>query len=68
MADLTTYHANDERIHIMGRHEVDSNGSIKFGASGVSFYFRFEGTTLEIELEDEFRYGNANNIFTVIFF
>jgi hypothetical protein len=66
MADLTTYPANDERIHIMGRHEVDSNGSIKFGASGVSFYFRFEGTTLEIELEDEFRYGNANNIFTVI--
>ena len=66
MTDLNSYPATDDRVQIMGRHEVESDGSIKFGASGVSFYFRFEGTTLEVELEDEFRYGNANNIFTVI--
>ena len=66
MTDLNSYPPTDDRIQIMGRHLVEQDGSIKFGASGVSFYFRFEGTTLEVELEDEFRYGNANNIFMVI--
>lgn len=66
MTDLNTYFATDDRIQIMGRHQIESDGSILFGASGVSFYFRFEGTSLDVELEDEFRYGNANNIFMVI--
>lgn len=66
MSDLNTFSPVDQRISIMGRHSVESDASILFGASGVSFYFNFEGSDLHIDLHDEFRYGTSYNIFTVI--
>jgi lysophospholipase L1-like esterase len=66
MSDLNYFSPLDQRVSVMGRHVVESDGSILFGASGVSFYFRFEGPVLQIDLHDEFRYGTSYNIFTVI--
>lgn len=50
----------------MGRHELLSDGSVSFGASGVSFFVRFSGSKLEVDLNDEFRDGVSYNWFTVI--
>lgn len=50
----------------MGRHEIFTDGSVSFGASGVSFYVRFSGSRLEVDLMDEFRDGVSYNWFTVI--
>ncbi|MDY6868585.1 MAG: hypothetical protein SVT56_11925, partial [Chloroflexota bacterium] len=38
---------------------------MKFGASGVSFYFKFKGTGLEVTLQDEFRDSTSYNWFMV---
>jgi lysophospholipase L1-like esterase len=56
----------DPKIQIMGRHEVLANESVSFGASGVSFFVRFSGSSLEVDLSDEFRDGMSYNWFTVI--
>jgi lysophospholipase L1-like esterase len=66
MSDLNYFSPLDQRISVMGRHSVDSDGSILFGASGVSFFFKFEGSELYIDLHDEFRDGTSYNIFTVV--
>lgn len=50
----------------MGRHELLSDGSVSFGASGVSFFVRSSGSKLEVDLNDEFREGISYNWFTVI--
>lgn len=62
---LRTFPAADERILVMGRHRVDG-GAVDFGASGVTFFARFDGTRLEVDLEDEFRDGTNHNWFTVV--
>ncbi len=61
-----TINPSDTKIQIMGRHEVLSDGSVSFGASGVSFFVRFSGSRLEVDLSDEFRDGVSYNWFTVI--
>lgn len=66
MDTLTSISPTDSRIQIMGRHEVLKDNIVSFGASGVSFYIRFSGSRLEVELIDEFRYGSSYNWFTVI--
>jgi len=63
---LQTYPANDSHIRVMGRHIVDKDGSIKFAASGVTFYMKFRGTRLTADLEDEFRDSTNYNWFDVI--
>ena len=57
--------AADDRVRVMGRHRVESDGSVRFGASGVTFAVRFRGTRLAAELEDEGRDG-GHNWFTVV--
>ncbi len=57
--------ASDDRVRIMGRHLVEDDGAVAFGASGVTFAVRFEGTRLVAEIEDEFRDG-GHNWFTVV--
>jgi lysophospholipase L1-like esterase len=66
MNNVQVIHPTDTKIQIMGRHEVLSNGSVSFGASGVSFFVRFSGPRLEVDLSDEFRDGGSYNWFTVI--
>jgi len=66
MRNLNSIHPTDPKIQIMGRHEVLSNGSVSFGASGVSFFVTFSGSKLEVDLSDEFRDGVSYNWFTVI--
>ncbi len=63
---IQTYPANDSHIQIMGRHLVDKDGSVKFAASGVTFYMKFRGTRLAVDLDDEFRDSTSYNWFDVI--
>jgi len=49
----------------MGRH-INENGAIKFAASGVTFYMKFQGSHLDVDLQDEFRDSTNYNWFTVI--
>ena len=44
------YAATDSRVRIMGRHVMDG-GAVTFGASGVTFFIKFRGTALDVELE-----------------
>lgn len=63
---MQTYPANDSDIRIMGRHLVDKDGSVKFAASGVTFYFKFRGTRMDAKLDDEFRDSTSYNWFDII--
>lgn len=56
--------ATDARIQVMGRYVPETDGSVRFGASGVTFFVRFRGTGLEVRLDDEFR-DDTYNWFTV---
>lgn len=60
------YSAGNERIEIMGRHQVDSTGAVLFGASGVTFYFKFEGSRFDVKLEDQYPDRFSYNWFTVV--
>ncbi len=58
--------ASDARIRVMGRHLVEDDGAVAFGASGVTVYVRFQGASLTARLNDEFRDGSGYNWFTVV--
>jgi lysophospholipase L1-like esterase len=62
---LRSYPATSSRIRVMGRH-VDDKNSVAFGASGVTFYIKFRGSALEVELENEARDSTSHNWFTVV--
>lgn len=62
---IHTYQAAKAPIRIMGRH-INKNGSISFAASGVTFYMKFRGDHLDVDLQDEFRDSTSYNWFTVI--
>src|SRR3954465_12213976 len=49
-AGTQSYAANDPRVRVMGRHMMEG-GAVSFGASGVTFFFKFRGTALDVELE-----------------
>jgi hypothetical protein len=57
---------SDSKIQVMGRYEIQSDGSVVFGASGVAFHVRLSGSRLEVDLHDEFRDGVSYNWFTVV--
>ncbi len=59
------YMPADPRIQVMGRHQQDNDGSVLFGASGVTFHISFQGTYLDIKLEDEHRDNTNYNWFAV---
>lgn len=58
--------AADARVHVMGRHLVEDDGAVAFGASGVTFFVRLRGTRLVAHLDDELRDGTGYNWFTVV--
>lgn len=60
------YPANNKDIQIMGRHLIGKNGSVKFGASGVTFYMKFRGPSLAVDLHDQFLNSTGYNWFDVI--
>jgi lysophospholipase L1-like esterase len=62
---LRAYPATSDRIRVMGRH-VDDKDGVAFGASGVTFFMRFRGSALEVELENERRDSTSHNWFTVV--
>jgi mannan endo-1,4-beta-mannosidase len=59
------YTATDPRVQVVGRHQQDNDGSVSFGASGVTFHISFQGTYLDIKLEDEHRDATNYNWFAV---
>lgn len=59
------YAATAEQIRVMGRHVVDHD-AIAFAASGVTFYARFRGTAIEVDLEDALPDTASHNWFTVV--
>ena len=63
---MRSYSASDAHVQVMGRHLVDPDGSVRFGASGVTFGVRFRGTGLAVELEDGARDSTDHNWFTVV--
>jgi mannan endo-1,4-beta-mannosidase len=60
-----TYNAQDERIQVMGRYLKNQDSTLSFAASGVQVHFQFEGTALDVVLDDEFRNGDDYNWFSV---
>jgi len=50
VARAPVYAASDARVRVMGRHRV-AGDTVVFGASGVTFFIRFRGTTLDVDLE-----------------
>lgn len=61
-----THAASDERVRVMGRHVVEDDGAVAFGAAGVTFFVRFDGTGLSARIDDEFRDSTGYNWFTVV--
>lgn len=66
LAVLSLFPPTDSRIRIMGRHEVVTADSVRFGASGVMVSVGFTGGSIAIDLHDEFRGGSSYNWFTVV--
>ncbi|HET7458899.1 MAG TPA: GDSL-type esterase/lipase family protein [Gemmatimonadaceae bacterium] len=62
---MRAYPAASDRVLVMGRH-VDEGGAVGFAASGVTFFMKFRGTSMDIELEDERRDSTTHNWFTVV--
>ncbi len=63
---LTLFPPTDSRIRIMGRHEVVTADSVRFAASGVVISVQFRGTSIAVDLHDEFRGGSSYNWFSVV--
>jgi lysophospholipase L1-like esterase len=59
------YAASDARVRVMGRHLVDG-GAVSFGASGVTFYIKFRGTSLDVDLERASADTANHDWFTVV--
>jgi lysophospholipase L1-like esterase len=66
LAMLTLFPPTDSRVRIMGRHEVVTQDSVRFAASGVVISVQFRGTSVAVDLHDEFRGGSSYNWFTVM--
>lgn len=66
MVLVTLFPPTDSRIRIMGRHEMVTTDSVRFAASGVTISVQFIGTSIAIDLHDEFRGGESYNWFTVM--
>lgn len=62
---LQDYPATDGRVLVMGRH-VAEGSAVRFGASGVTFYMKFRGTGIDVELEEERRDSTTHDWFTVV--
>jgi lysophospholipase L1-like esterase len=62
---MRAYPATSNRIRVMGRH-ADGKRGVAFGASGVTFFMKFRGTAMEVELEDERRDSTSHNWFTIV--
>src|SRR4051794_12271862 len=60
------YAAGDPRVRVMGRHLADG-GAVSFGASGVTFFIRFRGTLLDVDLERPSADTADHDWFTVVF-
>jgi mannan endo-1,4-beta-mannosidase len=60
-----SYTALHEHVHVMGRHVKNQDSTLSFAASGVQIHLRFEGTFLDVILDDEFRNGDDYNWFSV---
>lgn len=59
------YAASDARVRVMGRYVVDS-GAVSFGASGVTFFIRFRGSSLDVDLERASADTANHDWFTVV--
>ncbi|MEO8563210.1 MAG: GDSL-type esterase/lipase family protein [bacterium] len=62
---LHSYPATDERVRVMGRHVADGN-AVAFGASGVTFFLKFRGTALDVDIERALADSTEHDWFTVI--
>lgn len=49
----------------MGRHLIGKKGAVKFGASGVTFFMKFKGTSLAVDLQGQPRDSAHYNWFDV---
>ena len=58
--------ASDGRIRVMGRHLVEDDGAVAFGASGVTFAVRFRGRRLAVRLDVDARDETGYDWFTVV--
>ncbi len=65
-AGVQPYPADTAPVQVMGRHLVAGDGSVAFGASGVTFFLKFRGATLSVELEDAAPDSAGHNWFTVV--
>ena len=62
---LRDYPATSPDVRVMGRH-ADSAGTVAFGASGVTFYMKFRGTALDVDLAEQPRDSAGHDWLTVV--
>jgi lysophospholipase L1-like esterase len=60
-----SYAASDPRVRVMGR-SINDGGTVSFGASGVTFFIRFRGTSLDVDLERASADTADHDWFTVV--
>ena len=64
--EISFYEANDERIHYVGRFDFSDKDSPKAWAPGTYLEFESEGTSCEIVVEDEVKFGNTHNYLEIV--
>jgi hypothetical protein len=62
---MHAYPGVSDRIEVMGRH-IDDGQAVSFAASGVTFFIKFRGSAMDVQLEEEARDSTSHNWFTVI--
>ena len=62
----TFFHANDKRIHYVGRFDFSDEQEPKAWAPGVYLEFVAQGTSCELVVEDEVKFGNTYNYLEIV--
>lgn len=62
----TFFHANDKRIHYVGRFDFSENLEPKTWAPGTYLEFVAQGTSCDIIVEDEVKFGKTHNYLEIV--
>jgi lysophospholipase L1-like esterase len=64
--ELSFFQAKDKRIHYVGRFDFSDDQEPKAWAPGVYLEFVAQGTSCELVVEDEVKFGNTHNYLEIV--
>ena len=64
--ELSFFQAKDKRIHYVGRFDFSDNQDPKTWAPGSYFEFVAQGTSCDLIVEDEVKFGNTHNYLEIV--